>query len=54
MGDREEVIPRHGGYRRLKSYRIGQLIYDVTVRFVELYIDKFSRTREFFLCPFYG
>lgn len=39
-----ELIPKHGGYRRLKSFRIGQLIYDLTVRFCELYIDRRSRT----------
>jgi four helix bundle suffix protein len=42
----EPLIPKHGGYRNLKSFQIGQLIYDVTVRFVEQYIDKFSRTRD--------
>lgn len=42
----EPLIPKHGGYRKLKSFQIAQLIYDVTVRFVELYIDKFSRTRD--------
>lgn len=42
----EELIPKHGGYRKLKSFQISQLIYDVTVRFVELYIDRFSRTKD--------
>jgi four helix bundle suffix protein len=41
-----ELIPKHGGYRRLKSFQIGQLIYDLTVRFCELYIDRKSRTRD--------
>lgn len=41
-----ELIPIHGGYRRLKSFQIGQLIYDLTVRFCELYIDRKSRTRD--------
>ena len=44
--DREELIPKHGGYRKLKSFQIAQLIYDVTVRFCERYVDKFSRTRD--------
>ncbi|MGI6393168.1 MAG: four helix bundle suffix domain-containing protein [bacterium] len=40
------LIPKHGGYRKLKSFQISQLVYDVTVRFCELYIDKYSRTRD--------
>lgn len=34
----------HGGYRQLKSFQLSQLIYDLTVRFVELFIDSRSRT----------
>jgi len=41
-----ELIPKHGGYRKLKSFQVAQLVYDITVRFVERYIDKFSRTRD--------
>ena len=41
-----DLIPRHGGYRKLKSFQVAQLIYDVTVRFCDRYIDKFSRTRD--------
>ena len=33
-----------GGYRRLKSFKLAQLVYDITVRFVELYVPKTSRT----------
>ncbi|VGO14607.1 hypothetical protein PDESU_03170 [Pontiella desulfatans] len=40
----EPLIPKHGGYRNLKSFQVAQLAYDVTVRFCELYIDKRSRT----------
>lgn len=46
MAGKEPLIPKHGGYRNLKSFQIAQLAYDVTVRFCELYIDKFSRTRD--------
>ncbi len=42
----ERLIPRHGGYRKLKSFQVAELIYDVTVRFCERYIDKRSRTRD--------
>ncbi|MHC4886874.1 MAG: four helix bundle suffix domain-containing protein [Planctomycetota bacterium] len=40
------LIPPHGGYRKLKSFRVAQLAYDVTVLFVDRYIDRFSRTRD--------
>jgi len=46
MTDGEPLIPKHGGYRRLKSFQVAQLVYDVTVRFCERYADKFSRTRD--------
>jgi four helix bundle suffix protein len=42
----EPLIPKHGGYRRLKSFQLAQLIYDVTVRFCERYVDPKSRTRD--------
>jgi len=41
-----DLIPKHGGYRKLKSFQIAQLVYDVTVRFCDCYIDKFSRTKK--------
>ncbi len=42
----EPLIPKHGGYRRLKSFQVAQLAYDVTVRFCDRYIDKRSRTHD--------
>jgi four helix bundle protein len=42
----EPLIPKHGGYRKLKSFRLAQLVYDVTVRFCERYVDRRSRTRD--------
>lgn len=44
--DSEPLIPRHGGYRNLKSFQIAQLVYDITIRFCERYIDKRSRTTD--------
>ena len=46
MNDHEPLIPKHGGYRRLKSFQVAQLAYDVTVRFCDLYVEKRSRTRD--------
>jgi len=44
--DREPLIPKHGGYRKLKTFQIAQLVYDVTVRFCDRFIDKRSRTHD--------
>ena len=40
----ESLIPPHGGYRKLVTYRIGNLIYDATVAFCERYISRRDRT----------
>jgi len=41
-----DLIPKHGGYRRLKSFQLAQLVYDVTVRFCDRYVDRRSRTHD--------
>ncbi len=46
MTEREPLIPKHGGYRKLKSFQVAQLVYDVTVRFCERYISPRSRTHD--------
>ncbi len=46
MSKPEKLIPPHGGYRKLKSFQVAQLAYDVTVRFCDRYIDKRSRTHD--------
>ncbi len=42
----EPLIPKHGGFRHLKSFQVAQLVYDVTVRFCDKYIDRRSRTHD--------
>ena len=42
----EPLIPKHGGYRKLKSFQVAQLVYDLTVRFCDRYVEKRSRTRD--------
>lgn len=42
----EPLIPKHGGYRKLKSFQVAQLVYDVTVRFCDRYVDRRSRTHD--------
>lgn len=39
-------IKAHGGYRNLRSYQTATFIYDLSVEFVQLYIDRFSRTKD--------
>jgi len=40
------LIPVHGGYRKLKSFQVAQLCFDVTVRFCDRYVDKRDRTHD--------
>lgn len=40
----EPLIPKHGGYRKLKSFQVAQLAFDLTVRFCDRYIGKGDRT----------
>jgi len=46
MTEPETLIPKHGGYRSLKSFQVAQLVYDVTVRFCDRYINPRSRTHD--------
>jgi len=46
MPGNDPLIPAHGGYRQLKSFQIAQLVYDVTVRFCDRYVDRRSRTHD--------
>ena len=46
MAEPEALIPKHGGYRKLKSFQVAQLVYDVRVRFCDRYIDPRSRTHD--------
>jgi len=46
MTTTEPLIPKHGGYRKLKSFQVARLIYDLTVRFCDRYIGKRSRTHD--------
>ena len=41
----EPLIPKHGGYRKLKSFQVAQLVYDVTVRFCDRYIDRYKSNK---------
>jgi len=38
------LIEKHGGYRNLLSFQIATVIYDITVRFCDRFLDPKSRT----------
>lgn len=42
----ESLIPKHGGYRHLKSFQVAQLVYDLTTRFCDRYVERRSRTHD--------
>jgi four helix bundle suffix protein len=42
----ERLIPKHGGYENTKTWQLADLIYDVTVRFCDKYVDRRSRTHD--------
>jgi restriction system protein len=42
----ENLIPPHGGFRKLRSFQCAQIVYDGTVIFCDRFIDKKSRTHD--------
>ncbi len=46
MPSRHPVVQKHSGYRNLKTFALARLVYDITVRFVDRYINKRSRTHD--------
>jgi restriction system protein len=42
----QPLIPPHGGYRTLQSYRCAERVYDATVLFCDRFVDKRSRTHD--------
>lgn len=39
-------LQRGGGYRKLRAYRLSEAVYDLTVIFVERFIERGSRTKD--------
>jgi len=50
MSDRSDtahrLIPKYGGYRKLRSFQTAQLAYDGTCIFCDRFVDKRSRTHD--------
>ncbi len=44
--NKDRLIPKHGGYRQLKSFQQAELVYDATVKFCDRFIDNRSRTHD--------
>ena len=40
------LIPAHGGYRALRSYKNAEIVYDATVKFCDRFVDRRSRTHD--------
>ncbi len=40
------LIPPHGGYRELQSYKMAEIVYDATVVFCDHFINRRSRTHD--------
>lgn len=40
----ESLIPKHGGFRTLKSFQMSTIVYDLTTFFTKYYVDYHSRT----------
>lgn len=41
-----DLIPPHGGYKKLVTYKLGNLIYDATAAFCARYLDRKDRTYD--------
>lgn len=47
MSDRSDsLIPKHGGYRRLRSFQVARLVYDATRIFCRRFIAPDRRTQD--------
>jgi restriction system protein len=46
MSGSDGVLLPHGGYERLRSYKVAEAVYDATVVFCDRFIDKRSRTHD--------
>jgi restriction system protein len=46
MSSDASTLRPHGGYRRLRSFQVTEIIYDGTVAFCDRFVDKRSRTHD--------
>jgi hypothetical protein len=46
MSDSNSPLMPHGGYEKLRSYKVAEAVYDATVVFCDRFVDKRSRTHD--------
>jgi four helix bundle protein len=46
MTEKGKLIVEYGGYHKIRSFEIAQLVYDLTVKFCDKYISIKSRTHD--------
>lgn len=46
MSDLDSPLMPHGGYEKLRSYKVAEAVYDATVVFCDRFVDKRSRTHD--------
>lgn len=46
MSDSDSPLLPHGGYEKLRSYKVAEAVYDATVVFCDRFVDKRSRTHD--------
>ena len=46
MSDSDSPLMPHGGYEKLRSYKVAEAVYDATVVFCDRFVDKRSRTHD--------
>lgn len=46
MDSMDKLIPKHGGYRELKTFQLARLIYDITLRFCNKFVGIRRRTHD--------
>ena len=46
MHDSNSPLMPHGGYEKLRSYKVAEAVYDATVVFCDRFVDKRSRTHD--------
>ena len=44
--DLHRLLPKHGGYRKVRSFQAALAVYDATVVFCNRFIERSSRTRD--------
>ncbi len=45
-GSNQTMLRSHGGYRRLRSFQVAEIVYDATVIFCDRFINPRSRTHD--------